>query len=125
MKKATTAAKTGTMSVPYAEFRYKLQAAFCPTATGEDRASLPCQAYALTKKMKAAVSAEDKKSAMEAKTKLLKEQESKTAEEKKAAAPVHMALYKKMFAAFCTGANAADEACTNPLVKRLCGPGGK
>ena len=55
----TTAAPTGAPP-PYSQYRLKLQAAYCPTASAEDKDSTACKSYAISAKMKKA-SAEEKK----------------------------------------------------------------
>ena len=125
VKKAIASANSGGMPSPYAEFRYKLASAFCPTATGEDKASMACQSFALTKKLKEATDPEEKKRLLGVKKKLLgaMQQQTATDEEKKKTMMMARARYTKFYAAYCTGDRAtSDDACTNTLMKKLYGP---
>lgn len=132
-KKEAAAAKVSAASggatapaVPYSLFRLKLQEAYCPTAGPEDKASVACKSFAISKKMRGlAADSEERKKLNEERAKLFQEAGKKSEEDKKAAGLKAKALYTKAYAKFCLGADskhANEPTCTNGLMKKMYGP---
>lgn len=109
-------------SAPYAQYRLKLQEAYCPTADKTDKASLACKSYAISKQMKGATE-EMKKQLIARKQKLYADEGRKTDEEKKQTTHAAKELYTKAFAKYCVGTQTtSDPVCTNLLMKKMYGP---
>ena len=130
-KKAATevkiAAKTGVTNppappAPYNEYRLKLQEAYCPHAEPAEKETLACRSYAITKQMKATTSPETKKSLAQKKLNLYQSADKKSDADKKTATQALKALYTKAYARYCISSRIkTDDACTNPLMKRMYG----
>jgi len=130
-KKAATevkiAAKTGVTNppappAPYNEYRLKLQEAICPHAEPAEKETLACRSYAITKQMKATTSPEAKKALAQKKVNLYQAAEKKSDADKKTSTQALKALYTKAYAKYCTSSRIkTDDACTNPLMKRMYG----
>jgi len=106
---------------PYAAYRLKLQSAYCPTASPEDKLSTACKSYEISRQMRSA-SAEQKKALTDQRTKMFQEVSTKSEAEKKAAGAAAKALYTRMFAHLCTGSKVNSEpACTDNLMKKMYG----
>ena len=66
---AATGVATPAAPAPYAQYRFKLQEAFCPKAEAADKATLACKSYAISKQMKTAT--EEEKTSLAARKCLL------------------------------------------------------
>ena len=102
--------------------RFKLQAAFCPTASEEEKQSLPCKFYDIARNMRTAKSAMAKVKLVAIRSKMFEAEESKPAEEKKAVQAQIKALYTKAWAVYCTDAHKDESVCTRDSMKSLYGP---
>ena len=104
----------------HSAFRYKLSAAYCPNADAVEKELLACKNFAIGSKMKSVKDETEKKALSEERKKLYAAQGSKSAEEKKASAMAHKALFTKAYALFCSKAShAQQETCTNEEMKKL------
>ena len=109
-------------SEPYSEYRLKLQEAYCPRALEEEKATLACRSYAITKQIKLATTSEAKQALQQRKLKLFTDAEKKSDAEKKKGTQALKALYTKAYALYCTSIRIkSDAACTNPLMKKMYG----
>mmetsp|Transcript_71161 Transcript_71161/g.141099 ORF Transcript_71161/g.141099 Transcript_71161/m.141099 type:complete len:182 (-) Transcript_71161:369-914(-) len=124
-KKAALSASA--MSTPnYFLFRTKLQEAFCPTASDEYKASVACKSWSITKQMRSASSADERKKFEEQRKKIFESEGKKSEDAKKAASAKAKVLYTKAYAKFCIGTRLlTEETCTNALMKKMYGPKAK
>ena len=97
--------------------------AHCPTATPEDKATLACKSFVLSKQMKTAP--EDKKKMLtDAKLKLFQDEGRKSEADKKTATRAAKAFYQKAFAKYCIGPKIQNDAlCKNTLMRKMYGTG--
>lgn len=108
-------------SVPFAEHRFALLDNYCPTATPEELSgSYVCDYFAITKKMRTAT-AEEKKALSAQRSKLFADLAKRTDEQKKTAVKKNLAIYKNMYAKYCTSDRLSTPACTNETFKKIYG----
>jgi len=117
-KKRSLADASKSSSSHYNVFRLKYSSAACPSAEEAEKSLLACRNFELTQRLKSAGSDSAKKAISEEKKKMYAAASAKSTDEKKTVAAAHKVLYTKGFSKFCA-MNAADEACTNDLMKKL------
>lgn len=103
--------------------RFKLQEAFCPTASEEEKQSLPCRFYEIQKQIKTSKRVKEAKiQLVNRRAAMFDEEESKPEEIKKARKAQYNALYAKAWAMYCSDAHKDESICSNPGMRTLYGP---
>ena len=100
--------------------RFKLQAAFCPTASEEEKQSLPCRFYEIQNQIKTSRKIKEAKiELVNRRAKMFDEEESQPEEIKKARKAQYNTLYAKAWAMYCSDAHKDESICSNSGMKTL------